>query len=147
MRILLPVDGSELALDAVRHVLQLQHEGLKLSVVLANVQDAPHLYEMVLAPDPALLDRASEGAGEHALDPARALLANAGIACTTEVAHGDPARVLAEIAERHGCDAIVMGSGRPGLLSPGRLGSVTQAVLHHAGVPVTIVRHAEPEPD
>ena len=145
MLILLPVDESEVALDAVRHALRLRSEGLNLSVVLVNVQEAPHLYEVVLAPDPATLDQAAEGAGAHALQAALALVTAAGLACTTEVAHGDPARVLVEMAERHGCEAIILGTGQAGLLNPGRLGSVAQAVLHHAAVPVTVVRHTDPE--
>ena len=138
---------SALSLDAVRHALRLRDEGLNLSVVLANVQEAPHLYEVVLAPDPAVLEGASEGAGHHALQPALALLREAGLAPDTEVGHGDPGRVLLEIAERHGCDAIILGTGHEGLLNPGRLGPVAQAVLHHASVPVTLVRHTEPDTD
>jgi nucleotide-binding universal stress UspA family protein len=145
MLILLAVDGSELALDAVRHVVRLAHEGLRVSVVLANAQEAPHLYEVVLAPDAGVLESASEGAGRHALQTARHLLDAAGIPCIDEVAHGEPDRVLLEIVERHGCDAIVLGAGHEGALVPGRLGPVAQAVLHHAGVPVTIVRHVDAE--
>ena len=63
----------------------------------------------------------------------------------SDIGHGDPARVLLDLADRHGCEAIVMGSGRPGILSNARLGSVAQAVVQHATIPVTIVRHAEPE--
>jgi len=111
--------------------------------VLVNVQEAPHLYEMVLAPDPVVLEGASEGAGHHALQPALAVLAEAGLGCSTDIGHGDPGRVLLEMAERHGCDAIVMGAGRASLLNPGRLGPVALAVLHHAAVPVTIVRHPD----
>ena len=39
MKILLPVDGSDASLDAVRHALQLIREGLRASLVLANVQE------------------------------------------------------------------------------------------------------------
>ncbi len=35
MKILLPVDGSELLLNAVRYALHLQHDGLQASFVLA----------------------------------------------------------------------------------------------------------------
>jgi nucleotide-binding universal stress UspA family protein len=101
MRYLLPVDGSAAALAAVRHAIGLAQAGLPLQAVLANAQEAPHLYEVVLAPDPALLDRASEGAGQHALAGARALLQAAGIAFTEVVVHGEPARVLLEIGRAH----------------------------------------------
>jgi nucleotide-binding universal stress UspA family protein len=51
MKILVPVDGSEAALDAVRHVLHLWREGLRVTLVLATVQAPTYLYEMILAPD------------------------------------------------------------------------------------------------
>ena len=38
-RILIAVDGSELSLDAVHHVLQLAQGGLRVDCVLANVQE------------------------------------------------------------------------------------------------------------
>ena len=50
MKILLPLDGSEPALDAVRHAMRLVREGLRAEFVLANVQEPVYLYEMVLAP-------------------------------------------------------------------------------------------------
>ena len=145
MLIMLPVDGTELSLDAARHLINLVRRGLSARVLLANVQDAPHLYEVVLAPDPETLDAAADGAGQHALQAAGELLSENGIPWTSDIGHGDPARVLLDLADRHGCEAIVMGSGRPGILSNARLGSVAQAVVQHATIPVTIVRHAEPE--
>ncbi|MBK7614855.1 MAG: universal stress protein [Burkholderiales bacterium] len=145
MLIMLPVDGTELSLDAARHLINLVRRGLSARVLLANVQDAPHLYEVVLAPDPETLDAAADGAGQHALQAAGELLSENGITWTSDIGHGDPARVLLDLADRHGCEAIVMGSGRPGILSNARLGSVAQAVVQHATIPVTIVRHAEPE--
>lgn len=145
MLILLPVDASEASLDAVRHVLALQQAGLAVEVVLANAQDAPHLYEVVLSRDPAVLDQASEAAGHHALTAARHLLAEAGLPFTEVVGHGEPARVLLDLADAHGCQAIVIGAGQPGLLNAGRLGSVAQAVVHGARVPVTVVHHADPD--
>ena len=78
MKILLPVDGSEAALDAVRFAIRLAREGLPLECVLANVQEPATLYEMVVAHDPAVLHEVSDAAGAHAIEPATALLRAAG---------------------------------------------------------------------
>ena len=43
IRILLPFDGSEHALDAVRHVIGMRQAGLEIEAVLLNVQDPQHL--------------------------------------------------------------------------------------------------------
>ena len=145
MKILLPVDGSEPALDAVRHALHLRREGLKASFVLATVQEPTYLYEMVLAPDADVLARASDAAGAHALQSAEALLEADAVTCEREIATGYAANTLIEVAERYGCDAIVMGARGMGALRSALLGSVSQAVLHASKVPVTIVKHAEGE--
>lgn len=145
MKYLIPVDGSDLALDAVRHALRLVGEGLNASFVLANVQEPTHLYEVVLAPDVEVLEGASQGAGLHALQGAEALLQAAGLDYEREVVSGDPAHMLIDIAERYGCDGLLMAARGLGGLGSVLLGSVSSEVVHASSLPVTIVRRAEPE--
>ena len=140
MKILLPLDGSEPALEAVRHALRLVRDGLRADFVLANVQEPTYLYEMVLAPDAEVLERVSGAAGAHSLQAGEALLAAAGIVFEREIASGDPAHTLVEIIERYGCDAVIMGARGMGRLRRAMLGSVSHEVLHAASVPVTIVK-------
>ena len=143
MKILVPVDGSEPALDAVRHALRMKREGLKASFVLATVQEPTYLYEMVLAPDADVLERVSGAVGSRALEGAEALFKAAGEPYEREIASGFAANALIDVAERYGCDAIVMGARGLGALRSALLGSVSQAVLQAAKVPVTIVKHAQ----
>lgn len=145
MKILLPVDGSALALDAVRHALRLVQEGLGAHFVLVNVQEPATLYEMMTAHDVEVLQRVSEEAGVHALQEAQALLRAAGVEFDSEVGQGEVAHLLLEIAENHGCGAIVMGARGVGGLGNGGLGSVAQTVLEDSLLPVTIVQHPEEE--
>ena len=63
MKVLLPVDGSEAALEAVRHALHLQREGLRASFVLATVQEPTYAFEMMLAPDADTLERVTGAVG------------------------------------------------------------------------------------
>ena len=144
MKILLPVDGSEPALEAVRHALTLVREGLRAEFVLANVQEPTYLYEMVLAPDAEVLERVSGAAGAHSLEAAEALLKAAGLEYEREVASGDPAHTLADIIERYACDAVIMGARGMGRLRRAMLGSVSHEMLHSALVPVTIVKMPPP---
>lgn len=140
MNILIPVDGSSHALLAVHHAVRLVHSGLRARFVVANVQEAPTLYEMVVAHDPAVLEQVSEGAGHDLLRPAVALLEAAGQKVEQEVATGDPAHMLIDIAERFGCHAVIMTAGTGGGLRAALLGSVTQHLVDHSPVPVTVVR-------
>ena len=139
MKILLPVDGSPTSLAAVRHALQLRAEGLDASYVLLNVQVPPSLYEVVVAHDAEVLSDVRRAAGADLLAGAEALLQAAGAEWESEVAGGEPGALIVELLENYGCDAVVMGAGESAL------GSVAEAVLRHAPVPVTVVR--EPAPD
>jgi len=141
MKILLPVDGSEPSLDAVRHAIRLVHEGLRADILLATVQEPTYLYEMVLAPDAEALERVTGAAGARSLEAAQGLLQAAGVSFEKEIASGEPAPALLELIERHRCDAVVVGARGMGALRQAVLGSVSQSLVHHAPVPVTIVRH------
>ena len=141
MRILLPVDGSERSLDAIHHGLRLVGEGLQASFLLLNVQEPTHLYEVLMLRDADARAAAAREAGESALKSAQALLNAAGLAYEVEITTGDPAQQIVEVAEREQCDAIVMGTFGHGALTEALVGSVSQEVLQHAGVPVTVVRH------
>ena len=143
MKILLPFDGSPLALEAVRFAIRLAADGLNTSVVLANVQEPASLYELMVAHDPQVIEQVSAAAGANTLQAAQALLDAAGLTYETEVASGDPAHTLVDILENYGCDLVVMGASGTSALRSALLGSVSNEVLHAAGVPVVIVKAVE----
>jgi nucleotide-binding universal stress UspA family protein len=144
MKILLPIDGSEVSLEAVRHAIQLRREGLRAEFVLVNVQAPATLYEMVRSPDPEALDEIRVAAGSHALQSAEALLREAGMEATEVLVSGDPAHALVEIIEREACDAVIMGSHGSGALRSAIAGSVSHDLIHGSPVPVTLVKLREP---
>ena len=140
MKILLPIDGSELSLHEVRFALRLVAQGLQASFLLVNVQEPASLYEMVTAPDAAVLESVTHAAGEHALQPAEALLREAGIDCELAVVTGDPAHAVLELIEEHACDMVVIGTHGMGLLRSALQGSVAQTLIHDSPVPVLLVK-------
>jgi len=140
MKILLPVDGSEVALHAVRHALSLVQQGLRADFVLVNVQPPASLYEVVTAHDPDVIREVRGAAGADQIAPAEALLQAAGVDYEVEVAGGEAANLIVELAENYGCDAIVMGARGLGDLRAALLGSVSSAVAQSSPVPVTLVR-------
>ena len=140
MKILLPIDGSAASLDAARQALRMIDGGLRASLVLANVQEPASLYELLRVHDAEAIEAISRGAGEHLLQEAVALCSAAGVAFDQEIASGESAHTLLDIAEEEACGLIVMGAHGKGDTAGTRLGSVAHALLHDAQLPVTIVR-------
>lgn len=133
MKLMIAVDGSPASLAAVRHALAWRAAGAAPQIVLANVQEPPSLYEVVTAHDAERLDDVRRRAGADLLAGAEDLLRAAGAeAWEAEVAGGEPVNTLVELAENHGCDAIVCGRGRTGF-----------ELARRAPMPVTLV----PAPD
>ena len=142
LKIMIAVDGSEFSLDAVRHALRLRDAGLKAGFVLANVQEPASLYEMLTVHDAQRLQDLTARAGEHSLQAARDLFHSAGVDYEVEVASGDPAHTLLDIAENYHCSAIIAGArGKSG--GGGDLGSVAHELMHVSRLPITIVKHPE----
>ena len=141
VKILVPVDGSEQALDAVRFALELRAAGLDTTFVLATIQEPTYLYEVLLAPGADVLENVLGVVGSRALTAAEALFASAKVAFERELGSGYAAAALVEIAERHHCDLIVMGARGLGYVRAALLGSVSEGVLHASKIPVTIVHN------
>lgn len=144
LRIMIAVDGSEPSLDAVRHGVRLVRQGLRATLVLAHVQQEATFYELATQ-DPDLIARASVDAGRHLMAPAVALVEAAGVAHETEVGLGETAATLVDIAERNGCDMIIIGALGQGGVRRALIGSVSREIARLSPVPVTIVKHPDPE--
>jgi len=65
---------------------------------------------------------------------------NSGIHCSLQVAEGDPADEILNVAQTDGYDMIVLGSHEQSYLKGLLLGAVHAKILHYANQPVLIVR-------
>jgi nucleotide-binding universal stress UspA family protein len=142
-RVLVPLDGSPLAEAIVPFILDIAGP-LDLEVVLVRVVQPvpPEVVEgsrhVVLEDVPARMADASDY-----LTHVSARLDSRGIRVRTLTRRGDPASEIVEAAREAGADLIAMTThGRSGF---GRLlfGSVAEAVLRHAEVPVFLMRLTE----
>jgi nucleotide-binding universal stress UspA family protein len=141
MKILIPVDGSENALRAVRHVIDTRHwYATPVQVHLLNVQPpvASGAVKMFISRDQ--LQDYYEEEGQKALKAARDLVQTAGLECHARVGVGDAAGTLTGFAGSEQCDLIVMGTRGMGAIGNMMLGSVATKVIHLAPVPVQLVR-------
>ncbi|MEB3321766.1 MAG: universal stress protein [Synechococcaceae cyanobacterium] len=143
--LLVPSDGSERSLEAVRQAVALAKAlGARLTFLHAQASVPIPVIGMGEMLDPHTMDllvEAGQKDAERILAEAKQVAAGEGMEAATERVLNDlPHRAIAETAERLGCDLIVMAShgrgGLPGLL----LGSETQRVLVQSGIPVLVVR-------
>ncbi len=140
--ILIPTDGSELSLQAVRKGLALAKAlGAKATAVTVQPLLTDFIVEGVTINVSDTDRRQMHDEFGHRLDAARQAAADQGIALeTVQVESREPWRAIIEVAERIGADLIVMAShGRRGV-SALVLGSETQKLLTHSKVPVLVYR-------
>jgi YjbE family integral membrane protein len=141
-RVLLAVDGSEGAAQAVRRLLALRgdlRDGSALQVHLINVQ-RPVSGDVARFVPGQTLDDYHRERSEKALAPAREMLDAAGLAHQDLQRVGDPGVTIAQAARELGSDLIVMGARGLASHTAALLGSVAQATIEHAAVPVLVVK-------
>jgi nucleotide-binding universal stress UspA family protein len=140
-KLLVPFDGSESALRAVRYAIALARENGPISIHVVTAHEEPVVYGEIAVY--VTRDRMVELQRQHSaavMAPAEVLLEKASVPYTKEILVGRVAEVIARRADELGCDGIVMGTR--GMTAIGNLviGSVATKVVHVASVPVTLVK-------
>jgi nucleotide-binding universal stress UspA family protein len=142
-KILVPLDGSELAECSLLHVRNLLEHGCVGEVTVLNVFWALS-YPMIGGMPPSsfinrIIKKASDTSRKY-LDDVEMRLAADGLQVKTESMEGDrPAFSISEYAQKNGMDLIVMGTHGYTGLKKVMLGSVALEVLHNAHVPVLLI--------
>jgi len=142
-RILIPTDGSELALRAVQYGIALAKDQ-KAKVTAITVHSPFHIAtlqpEMLADTQKEYNKRSAEQAAKYLETVAKAAKA-AGVACETRsVEHQHAYQAIIDCAVDEVCDLIVMAShGRSGA-SAILMGSQTLKVLTHSKIPVLVYR-------
>lgn len=144
--VLVPLDGSKLAEEAVHHALDVVAPDGRITLDCAiEVPDVPvyGYYPPVTMPDYESTKNELLPIARHYLDGLTADINKSGIKAMFEVTMGDPVTVITETAERLHVDAIVMSThGRSGI---GRFlfGSVTNKILSAKICPVFVIPSKE----
>ena len=143
--ILIPTDGSETALKAVRAGVALAAEiGARVTAYCAQEPIPVHIYGEGYVADKQMVAEFEKRAAEFAEQSVKAVAGEAkaaGVPCTTLITKAAvPYRGIVEAAETKGCDAIFIASHGHRGLARLLLGSVTQEVLTHSKIPVLVFR-------
>lgn len=137
-RVLVPVDGSDSSLAAVRSVIASVRAGRVEAVSLVNVQPPlpRHVSRWVAH---HVRDGFRRERGQAALRRARALLDSASVRYTSEVVIGDEAACVAAEARRLGCSEIVICVSRAGIVDRFFDGGLESRLLEVTDVPLRVV--------
>ncbi|WP_454765246.1 universal stress protein [Cupriavidus campinensis] len=143
-RIVVAVDGSSTSDLALGEAIRVAGSSGATVLALYVVDNGVMLFDAGYY-DPSQIQRAFEESGKRALEAAGKALADAGLAFETKLVMepavaGDVAGSLNEAAREWGGDLLVIGThGRRGVRRL-VLGSVAEAVIRQATMPVLLVR-------
>lgn len=136
-KVLVAMDGSEVAEQALRYALEVHSEA---EITVLTVVGEPSVMfgeatAIALAEDP---EQSMNEYAQPVLDRAREIAAESDAEIGTEVRTGHPARVILNRADAF--DTVVIGSHGGTLADRLLVGNVAEKVFRGSPVPVTVVR-------
>jgi nucleotide-binding universal stress UspA family protein len=151
MRILITADGSEFSKAAVEKCCEMVVKPENTAIKIVSVYEIP--VPMDAFPTPTefseKLEQSAQKQAEEFAEEAAAIVRerfpNSNIDLTTQVSMGMPEQILLETAKEWNADLIVVGSHGRGFWGRMLLGSVTDALVHHAPCSVLVVRQTNAE--
>jgi nucleotide-binding universal stress UspA family protein len=145
MKILISVDGSDFSRAAVENCCRIIAEPDNTAIKIVSVYEIIEPMDISISPEFSreLKDSAHRKAEEFAAEAAAQIKERfPNIDLITQVSIGTPDKILLEAAEEWQADLIVVGSHGRGFWGRMLLGSVTDALVHHAPCSVLVVRKA-----
>ena len=142
-KILVPLDGSDLAELAIRHAQEIAR-GARSEILLLQAINFPYpvVPEAALVPDTKWLAGAKKDASRY-LEGIAAPLREAGMRVRTLMDERPPADAILHVAAGEGVDLIIMSTHGRGGLSRMLMGSVAESVFRATPRTVMLVK---PEP-
>ncbi len=145
-KILVPTDGSEMALYAAKHALALA-EKFDSEVTLVHVVQNYYSLPAFSMPDtvsiPLSVLQDLENNGKLILTKTQEIFTGFAGKVSTRLEYGPPGKELVDMAVDGGYSLIVMGHRGLSGVTEMFLGSVSHHLVHYAPCPVLIVKEAE----
>ncbi len=138
-RILVPVDGSDVSLRALRMAAE-RARGLKAELHVLHVEPAMTYEELRVYVVREDLEKIRREACQRVLAAAAQAATAEKVAHVEHLRQGDVAQTIAQLVESQAIDEVVMGTRGMGTLGTLLLGSVAYRVVHLVHVPVTLVK-------
>jgi nucleotide-binding universal stress UspA family protein len=140
-KLLVPVDGSESSMRALRYAIGLAQSNGPVSLHIVTAHEEAIVFgEVAVYVTKEKIAELQRKQAEGPLNQAIQAVEAAGVQHTKEILVGPIAQKIASRAEELGCDGIVMGTRGMSALGGLVLGSVATKVVHLAKIPVTLVK-------
>ncbi|MFQ3295116.1 MAG: nucleotide-binding universal stress UspA family protein [Halobacteriales archaeon] len=136
-RVLVPVDGSEMADRALEYALEV-HSDANIAVLFVAGEPSPMMWKALSVAMDQGIEESAQDHAEEIFEDARTMAAEDDVELDTVVGAGNPARQIVEHAEDY--DVVVIGSHGGNLQSRLFVGNVAERVFRRSPVPVTVVR-------
>ena len=136
-RILVPIDGSEMAQHALKYALE-NHPDAEITALHVVGEPSPWggaATSLALERD---IEEAAQERAEDIFDDAKKLAAEYDVEIATEVQLGHPVRAIVNSADDF--DAVVIGTHSGSLVDRLVVGNVAQKVFNNSPVPVIVAR-------
>lgn len=138
VKVLVPVDGSRNAQQAVRHVIAEFQKNPSFEVHLLHVR-APFSKHVARFTPKADREEYHRAEADKVLAPLRQMLADVRLPFAEHVRVGPRAETIADEAKRLGCNHIVVATARKNSLTRMVQASVTNRLLDLTSVPVEVI--------
>jgi nucleotide-binding universal stress UspA family protein len=138
-KVLVALDGSELAECALAEVRKLAEGGLVREVVLLSVISIPML-NVGEGIDYSMLRKSNFEKMQQYLEEITARVALKGIEVTAKILEGNAAEMIIDYVKKNAVDLIVIATHGYSGMKKLMFGSVALQVLHDSFVPVLLIR-------
>ncbi len=138
-KVLVPLDGSELAECALPEVMKLAGGGMVGEVILLNVVDIPSLW-VAEGLDVMKLKNALLVKSQEYLSGVQSRLSREGLNVRDVVMEGKTAQTIIDYSRKNDVDLLVLATHGYTGMKQLMFGSVALRVLHDAHVPVLLIR-------
>jgi nucleotide-binding universal stress UspA family protein len=137
--VLLAFDGSQPSKRALRYLLSFIEKHGALTIHLINVEAKSSAWDTCGLVQTAV-DEHLEGVARQALQEAEATLGNADVSYQSHAFIGDPAETISAMADKLGCDTILMGRRGLSAVTGIYLGAVATKLLNLSSLPVLLIK-------
>jgi nucleotide-binding universal stress UspA family protein len=138
-KVIVPLDGSELAECVLPQVRDLARGGVVGEIILLNVVEIPSVW-VAEGFDFISLKNAQIVTAQKYLAEMQSQLSSEGMKVKTEVLEGETAHSIIDYTKENGVDLIIIATHGYTGLKRVMFGSVALRVLHDAHVPVLLIR-------